>query len=136
VKLKKAKPKERFLHFLFIEHRGKTYIKQRTNEKVWHNLFEPPFIEYTKEVTSQELLSLAEAKLLLGPFESVEGVFNVKHQLTHLTIFASFWKVKVGSHFKLKDKAYIAVALKDLPNYPIHRLFDKFLQFKEQNPRW
>jgi A/G-specific adenine glycosylase len=129
VKNKKAKPKERFLHYFFIEHQNQTYIKQRSLERIWHNLFEPPYIETEDNAEHFNMLTRADVQQLLGKGSSVTPVFALKHQLTHQTIYAQFWVVKVTNTYKIADKSYIAVAIKDLKQYPIHRLFDKFLQY-------
>jgi A/G-specific adenine glycosylase len=129
VKHKKAKPKERFLHYFFIKQSGKTYLRQRSNERIWHNLFEPPFIETTTAVTDKKLTQQTDFQELLGKYESAKPVFSVKHQLTHQTIYASFWSVTVSSRYKPADKSYIAVDFRDVKKYPVHRLFDKFWQF-------
>lgn len=129
VKHKKAKTKERFLHYFFIKDNGKTYMRQRSNERIWHNLFEPPFIETPVAVNEQDLQQQADFQQMLGKYTSAKNVFAVKHQLTHQTIYANFWVVTVPKQYKLSDKTYIAVDFKDVQQYPIHRLFDKFWQF-------
>ena len=131
VKLKKQKPKERYLHFFFIEQNEKTYIKQRKDERIWHNLFEPPFVE-TKNVTKPEVLfALPEVASILGKNPTKIKTLSIKHQLTHQTIFADFWSVKVLPQFKLNDKEYIAINKNDLKKYAVHRLFDKFIEFNQ-----
>jgi A/G-specific adenine glycosylase len=129
VKLKKQKPKERFLHFFFIRQNGNTYIKQRINERIWHNLFEPPFIETATLKEKDEIFALLEVQALIGKQPKAKNAFTVKHQLTHQTIYANFWVIDVPKTFKLTDKTYIPVKLEDIPKYAIHRLFDKFWQF-------
>ncbi|MES2560858.1 MAG: A/G-specific adenine glycosylase [Bacteroidota bacterium] len=129
VKLKKQKPKERFLHFFFINHNGKTYIKQRVNERIWHNLFEPPFIETPTELDNGTLFSLPAYRNLFSGKHTADKVFAVKHQLTHQTIYANFWAVQVPNSFKPSDSSYIAVPVSEIHQYAVHRLFDKFLNY-------
>lgn len=127
VKLKKQKPKERFLHFFFIEQQGETYIKQRTDERIWHNLFEPPFIETPQEIEDFELFTLVESQTILKNQYMPSKTFSVKHQLTHQTIYAHFWVIEVPKSFTLSG--HIKVPISNLHQYAVHRLFDKFLNY-------
>lgn len=129
VKLKKQKPRERFLHFFFINHNGKTYIKQRADERIWHNLFEPPFIETTLETDDTTLYGSTAFQAFFPGKHRAAKVFSVKHQLTHQTIFAHFWEVQVPKTFKLTDASYLSVNIADIHKYAVHRLFDKFLNY-------
>jgi A/G-specific adenine glycosylase len=131
VKIKKNRPKERFLHFFFIEQDGKTYIRQRTGERIWHNLFEPPFVETPGQTGETELLGLESMAELMSWSKDTrfEKALSVKHQLTHQTIYADFWRVKAGKKITLANKAFIPVNISDLNKYAVHRLFDKFLNY-------
>lgn len=129
VKLKKQKPKERFLHFFFINQNGKTYIKQRVNERIWHNLFEPPFIETPAMVEDKALFATPDFHTFFAGKHHASKVFSVKHQLTHQTIYATFWEVTVPKSFKLTDASYLSVNIADIRKYAVHRLFDKFLNY-------
>jgi A/G-specific adenine glycosylase len=131
VKLKKNKPKERFLHFFFIEQNGQTYIRQRTGERIWHNLFEPPFVETASVTTESDLFQLESLSELMdwSKDSQFEKAFSVKHQLTHQTIYADFWRVKPGKKLTLRNETYIPVKISELERYAVHRLFDKFLNY-------
>jgi len=133
VKLKKQKPKERFLHFFFIEQNKKTYLYQRKKERIWHNLFEPPFVEVQTFIEGETIFEKNEVKMLLGKYFSVERSFSTKHQLTHQTIFAQFWIVQVPSIFTM-DSSYISVEIASISMFAVHRLFDKFWEFYKLNP--
>lgn len=131
VKLKKNKPRERFLHFFFIEQDGTTYIRQRKDERIWHNLFEPPFVETPAAIEDTALFDMEELENLIswGKDTLFEKSFSVKHQLTHQTIYADFWVVKAAKKITLYNKAFTAVKISELNHYAVHRLFDKFLNY-------
>ncbi len=129
VKLKKQKPKERFLHFFFIEQNGQTYIKQRKAERIWHNLFEPPFIETANVMEDEALIALPECERLFKDKHKPAKTFSVKHQLSHQTIYANFWVVRVPKTYTINDSSYISVNITDIHKYAVHRLFDKFLNY-------
>ncbi len=136
VKIPKQKPRERFLHFFFIEQNNHTYIRQRSNERIWHNLFEPPNIETGEQFDADSLLSHPDCLTFFeaGKGTSVKLGFQTKHQLTHQTIHACFWLIKPGKSFKITDKHLLKTPLKELPKYAVHRLFDKFLNFHTLHP--
>lgn len=128
VKTKKSKPKERYLHFLFIKQNGYTYVKQRSNERIWHNLFEPPFIETNSQITDQQLLKQPVFEHLLNATSNIQKTFSTKHQLTHQTIYANFWVLTIPAKKQLHlDELYKKVKLSDVHKLAVHRLFDKFL---------
>jgi A/G-specific adenine glycosylase len=126
VKLKKQKPKERYLHFFFVEDAGHTYIKQRSNERIWHNLHEPPFIESETPLNEQQLFALASTQLFA--IDTKAKVFSTKHQLTHQTIYADFWVVK-PSKKAILNADFKKVKISSLHTFAVHRLFDKFLDY-------
>jgi A/G-specific adenine glycosylase len=128
VKLKKQPIKERFLNFIFINKDASTYVKQRKTEAIWHNLYEPPCIE-TQKQCSEKILKTSLQQLTPSNIYTLKKVFSTKHQLTHQRIYANFWLMTVGDDFSLLDSSYINISFDELKKIPIHRLFDKFLQF-------
>lgn len=128
VKKVKQKSKERFLHYFVLLHKGKIFIQQRTHERIWHNLFEPPYIETSKAVNQKELKKVLLKNPLFNQIELTQDVFTYKHLLTHQTIYGHFWIVTNKLNTRILKKDYIAVSLNDIHQYPIHRLFDKFLE--------
>lgn len=93
VKVKKVAVRRRYFNFIFIEYNGGFYVQKRTGKDIWKNLYQLPLIEsigpLNEKSIAGELQSLIKGKTLLKP------VFDksVRHQLTHQTIEASFWKV-------------------------------------------
>jgi A/G-specific adenine glycosylase len=124
------------LHFFVINHNNQTYIRQRSNERIWHNLFEPPNIETEALFEENSLLTHPDC---LAFFQAGKGAtlklwFQTRHQLTHQNIHAYFWMVQPGLKFKVHDKQLRKVTFEELPKYAVHRLFDKFLNFHTLHP--
>lgn len=134
VKIPKQKPKERFLHFFVITDSNHTYIRQRTSERIWHNLFEPPNMETGATFDPETFLTHPDTQQWFdaGKGATLKLAFQTKHQLTHQTIFAHFWLVQPGKKFN--PKHLIKVTHDELPNFAVHRLFDKFLNFRTLHP--
>lgn len=130
VKLKKQKPKERHLHFFFVVQQGRTYIRKRSAERIWHNLYEPPYIEIQAAASPEEIrIHPSLPSYLTVPIKRADPVFQTKHQLTHQTIYATFWKVILPASVRVNDPELINIPLSELSDYAVHRLFDKFLDF-------
>jgi A/G-specific adenine glycosylase len=129
VKEKKRKPIARYLNYFYIEDsKGNTYLRQRNNDGIWNNLFEFPLVESDTEVSAQDLLQHPKTKELLNklPNELVP-MFSAKHQLTHQTLYAVFWRVSGKQIKPLADKGYVQVSPNDIHNFAVPRLLERFL---------
>jgi A/G-specific adenine glycosylase len=126
VKIAKSKPVARFFNYLFIIDSGNTYVKKRDQSGIWKKLYEPILIEADKLMDEEELLENIHTLLQLGKKKPI-AAFETKHQLTHQTIYASFWIIENPRKINL-HKDFEKIKLGDLHLLPIHRLFDKFLQ--------
>ncbi len=130
VKSPKRKPIERFLNYIFVEDKsGNTYIRQRSNEGIWNNLFEFPLVETHQPVLhADELLAhptLAE-KFDIKPTELSIG-FQTKHQLTHQTLYATFW-IAGGKNIKPNtEQGFAKVAITKLHDFAVPRLLERFI---------
>lgn len=109
----KTKVRKRYFHYLHLEKDQQIALDQRTGKDVWEKLYEFPLIESESE-------SVPEAFK-----DSADLCYQTKHILSHQHIYAYFYKSTdaeiEGFDFKFIDK-------KDLPDYPIHRLMEKYLE--------
>ncbi len=130
VKLKKNAPRNRYLNFIIVQASDFTLIKQRTEKGIWHKLYEPPCIETEKPINEKELTALIEKNTALKNLSKSKPkkVFSAKHQLTHQTLYADFWLINTALKNIQHNKTYLVINHADLETYPVHRLFDKFLQ--------
>jgi A/G-specific adenine glycosylase len=123
VKLAKNKPIDRYLHYLFIVENAHTYIIKRDKKGIWKSLYEPPNVE-----TNDESEALASFASITGTSSAnISKYFETKHQLTHQTIYATFW-VAHTNRIK-KDKHWEKHSISTLHKVAVHRLFDKFLNY-------
>ena len=126
VKSKTIKVKNRFLHFLMIKDKGNIYLKKR-RKGIWMGLYEFPFLEFKHRVSEKEVLDSEEwlnffkANKLDVCLVSNEFV----HVLSHQKIYAQFWQLKAKD---ISLKEYKLVPKKDLLNYPVSRLTEKYFE--------
>lgn len=131
VKKAKRKPVETHLHFLFLEHNGFTFIKQRNLESIWKRLYEFPNIELS-EFEPQNPVSLFTDFLESTENITVHEQVELKHQLTHKTIFATFWHLS-GLPSIIVLENYLRIPVDEVDNYPLHRLMQKYIETKENH---
>jgi A/G-specific adenine glycosylase len=130
VKSQKTTIKERFFNYIFIQFEGKTFLKQRTGNDIWRNLYEFPLIESSKLLTMAELLGDNEFVELLGGSNQVVVQYTtsvVKHILSHRHIYAQFTSVKISEKGEGLNK-YIELPIADLQKYAVSRLTEQFLE--------
>lgn len=119
--------KKRYFHYLFFIKQQQTLIEQRTANDIWKNLFQLPLIEAKNESfdIKQHLLDKHIS------YSNIENVLNLKHQLTHQTIFTSFYLVEINEWPLLFPQAKI-IAIKDLEQYAVAKPTTLFLQKLQQ----
>ena len=124
VKEKKAKIKKRYFNFLVVvADDEKTIIEQRIGKGIWQGMYQFPLIE-TKEPISERVLIANEKFSTLFPLETSLSLFNeedIIHKLSHQHLYTKFWIVKT---LKSEEKA---ILWKDIKQYPVPVLIDKFL---------
>jgi len=129
VKIKKKKPEVLYHYYLIPVKAGKIPLKKRTSNAIWKNLFEPPCVVTKEPLNETQILHMAKNEWFISynnkKFTSC--LFKVKHQLTHITIHAEFWIFKDVSLNDNYAELFSLISLNDIENYPVHRLFDKFL---------
>lgn len=129
VKEKKRKPVARYLNYFYItDHKGNTYLRQRNNDGIWNNLFEFPLVESETEITAADLLHHPKTKELLNKLpDELVPMFATKHQLTHQTLYAVFWKVSGKQIKPAANKGFVQVSAADIQTFAVPRLLERFL---------
>ena len=120
VKLKKLRVKQRYFNYLvFLSEDGKTLLQQRTENGIWHKLFEFPLIETKAPITEAELLRHEK----LSTFRSI-SLYNdtpIVHKLSHQHLHTQFWIVKVET---LPEEA---IAFDRIHNFAVPVLIANFV---------
>lgn len=127
VKLKANAPKIRHFNYLLIEQDSSVYLKQRTENDIWKNLYDFPLIETTSPLDLKDLLIHSEWKNLFHKLKikPKQSPILIEHKLTHRLIKAAFWKLKYNGK---TDLPFIKVHIDEIHRYPVSRLLEKFLE--------
>ena len=137
VKSRQVLQRNRYFHYLFIVWANKlVYIRKRSGQDIWRNLYDFPLIEKHQPVTQkkivEEILNYLGNDLINNPQITIST--DYRHILTHQVILARFYTImlydsepfqKINS---LHGNNWDAVELKNLHQYPVPRLIEKFLK--------
>lgn len=129
VKGKRIIPRDRFFSYIMVNFKGTTFVHKRDSKDIWHSLFEFPLIETNKLLSLQEFLELPELKNIVGnnKVEVLSYSDPIKHQLSHITIYARFIIVRISrASYTLKND-YINVEIDKLADFSVPRLIDLYL---------
>ncbi|HVZ58019.1 MAG TPA: A/G-specific adenine glycosylase [Chitinophagaceae bacterium] len=96
VKRKVSAPRRRWIYYLVLEHGDRVWIRQRGAGDIWQGLFEFLPVETDREVSAEEVLSLARVRGLLpkGAAETPVWSPRITQQLSHQQITGRFLRVR------------------------------------------
>lgn len=124
VKSGRTAVRDRYLHYIEPVCDGRTLLRRRNGHDIWQGLYEFPLIE-TPTAVDFEQLPLEE---LLGrePFRLLKSTVMPRHQLSHQTLHARFYRIAVD---RLPTPAgCFAVPVAELGDYAVPRLIEKYLE--------
>ncbi len=126
IKTKKVKIKSRYFNYIVVKWRQQTFIKRRLAGDIWEGLYEFPLIETDIEIDEKSILDSKEFNSILSNsnYEITSVSSQVKHQLTHQTIFCKFFNVEMEKMTNIKG--FESVSWSDLENYPKPTLIQRF----------
>jgi len=126
-----TKQKVRFFNYLVVGYNRHFYIKKRTANDIWQNLYEFILFESQSVFTKKDLLKNPEFLRLLG-----EKSFKIKSQsqpitqkLTHQLIRGKFFYLEIEKPLLTNDK-YVKVTGKELLKLPFPKLIADYLKDK------
>lgn len=128
VKESKRKPINRYLHYFIWQYEDQIVIRQRLDEGIWNKLYEFPSVESGEKFTPSQISSLFANDILKGKQAfKIVPCHQAKHQLTHQTIYAVFWRIEAKQLFFQEDKKCIKIPMEKLSAYAMPRLLDRFI---------
>ena len=99
-----------------MDKENKTQIVQRDSNDIWNKLYQFPLIESENNVMqfSKSFIKNGLSDYLILSKQSIKKIkrTNIKHKLTHQTLYLSFWKVDVNTPI------INGVKISDIKNYP------------------
>lgn len=127
VKGKKIVVRKRYFNYLCIHHGENIELRKRTEKDIWKNLYDFPMIETGKKISTEKLLQMEEWKKFFS--KNKAHLFSesktIKHQLTHQTIFAKFFGIRVSSALSLDGSK--PVKKKNLNKFAVPKLIENYL---------
>lgn len=130
VKQQKLKTRPRYFHYLHIVCGNDTYIQRREGKDIWQGLYQLPLIETDAPADFSELQQTDAFHRLLsdcGRMEISVVLRDIKHVLSHQTLYASFYYIKVEREGKFLSE-YLRIPLSCLENYAFPRLILRYFQ--------
>jgi A/G-specific adenine glycosylase len=130
VKIKKIKTRKRYFSYFIFSNASETYIRQRKTKDIWQQMYEFPMLEHEDLPELSELEKDIEKISGLRKNEYKIGAISepYKHQLSHQLLYARFIHVRIISKKTDQLKDWKKIKWKDLTDYPIPRLLDKYLE--------
>lgn len=128
VKEKKLIVRKRYFNYLFIRNGNNIYMRKRTGNDIWKNMYDFPLIETPKRISEENLLQHGDLKKYLGKkkysFSAASPI--IKHQLTHQTIFARFFVIDTSTEIRMNDIQ--SLNRKAIQKLAVPRLIEKYLE--------
>ncbi|WP_129714318.1 A/G-specific adenine glycosylase [Pedobacter sp. SYP-B3415] len=127
VKLKKAKPKDRYFLYLLCREGNKVLVKQRGSGDIWQHLYDFPLVEQGgPEGTIPGLQALAQIHSRFGQLVTIRPLQYKKHLLTHQIIHAHFFALE-NYIINFKEEAeYKWVSVDELDALPLPKIISGF----------
>lgn len=135
VKERKTKIRTRYFNYLIIRDLNNIYLRRRDGNDIWQGLYDFPCVESDHTMTVEEVVnSQVFNDLLSGITFKINRISRqYTHKLTHQTIIATFFEIKIFDFLPVIQKNNILlVSENELVHYPIPKLIDKFLQIPWQ----
>ncbi len=106
VKAGKTKITERWMNYLIIRHKDNLYIRQRTANDIWKNLWEFPLLETTTATDPKTLMKSTAWRTLWQeiPFELNHVSTEIKHILSHQKIWIRFYELTIDKAIPKKQR--------------------------------
>lgn len=134
VKAGKTKTRQRWFSVLLATNEDSCYIRKRTADDIWRGLWEFPIIEAEKAFP--DVRSLVESNAFLRIFGDRNAIVTpvrkgIRHQLTHQTIFADFYRVELADRHC--PDGFLKVKTDALQQYAFPRLLLPFLPGRDDS---
>ena len=128
VKQHKTKTTNRYFHYIYVRTGEYTWIRKRTENDIWRNLYEPLLIETETDLTENPEVLVQKLQDVLGetPLDLLKTVkCGVRHVLSHRIIHANFYELRLPDGCT-PIEGYQQVAEEDLHNFAVSNLVYQF----------
>ncbi|MBQ8442677.1 MAG: A/G-specific adenine glycosylase [Bacteroides sp.] len=128
VKQHKTKVTNRYFHYIYVCTGESTFIRKRTGNDIWKNLYEPVLIETEEPLAENDGTLVQKLQDVLG---KQPDVFlrpikkGIKHVLSHRVIYADFHELVLPDDFGSLE-GYQKVLIEDLHKFAVSNLVYQF----------
>ena len=126
IKIHKLK-KTRLLNYFIVVFNNQLYIKKRSENDIWKNLYEPLLIESQKMITKKifkNFFSQHFKKIILNKFKLSK---NISHKLSHQNLEIKFWTVNILNLEEKKESSLLKIDIQSVLEYPFPKPILKYL---------
>ena len=129
VKKKKIKVLDRHFNYLVIKSKDEIFIRKRTGNDIWKNLYELPMFETAKALKKDIKVAVAEY-LGTNNFDITTYTKGPVQLLTHRKIHAQFIEIELQNFKKLAFSDALKIKLTTLKSYAFPKTVHFFLKLK------
>lgn len=128
VKQHKTKVTNRYFYYIYVRTGEYTFIRKRTGNDIWRNLYEPLLIETEEALSENNGVFIQKLQEVLKKpvdifLRSVKK--GVKHVLSHRVIYADFYELVLPEDFG-ELEGYQKIPIEDLHKFAVSNLVYQF----------
>lgn len=140
VKTPKRKATDRWMYFYILRCEGEIILSRRDGQGIWRSLYLFPVMESSKEQSEEEICQKLLHELMTqlsggvnegrpsGPTIISEISAPIRHQLTHLNIYARFIHISLSSLPSPLPEHFFRIPVAKLEDYPVPRLMERYME--------
>jgi A/G-specific adenine glycosylase len=106
----------RYLHFVIMQYRGHVLLERREGKDIWRGLYTPPILElnHPRKPTAKQIASLVKKWTGTEVEHSSASGELIKQQLTHQTLYMTFYTVRLVSSPKAMPENAVWISQKNI----------------------
>jgi A/G-specific adenine glycosylase len=120
VKAKKTAVRERWFHYILLEHEGAVALHPRSGRDIWQDLWEPLLVEAAHVLSKEELLDVLQKEYGIRPEECtvVSAAGKGRQRLSHQLIHFAFLHLSLSRRPRLDSFQWIVREAVTAQPYP------------------
>lgn len=128
VKQHKTKITNRYFHYIYVRTGECTFIRKRTGNDIWKNLYEPFLIETEEALSENDAVLIQQLQDVFGKRTDMflrPVKRGIKHVLSHRVIYADFYELVLSEDWEALE-GYQKVPIEDLHKFAVSNLVYQF----------
>lgn len=129
-RIAKAPLKQRFLHYLILEHDGEIWLSRNEDSGIWRGLYQPFLIESTEALDSRALAAHPDFRKLGLGVAQLEYEGHLHRKLTHQALDIRFFRVQISGKPALFSGNGVWVRPAEIVKLPLPKPIATFFEKK------